>query len=128
MPMSLRFSSLLLASVLVSPHLTVYDLVVLAPAILLLADWLIDQPPTPSANTMGTILYLVYALPLVGPLALWTHVQLSVIAMAIIIYSIWKSSSTVIESGGDAHPGPDGRELKHKSISTTPFLRTEQKS
>jgi len=33
-PLDLRFSALLLASVLVAPHLTVYDLVVLAPAIL----------------------------------------------------------------------------------------------
>ncbi len=40
----LRYSALLLASVLVAPHLTVYDLVILAPAFLLLADWLVDQP------------------------------------------------------------------------------------
>src|SRR5262249_19604470 len=38
-PFSLKFSALLLATVLVSPHLTVYDLVILAPAILFLTDW-----------------------------------------------------------------------------------------
>ena len=32
-PLPLRYSTLLLASVLVAPHLTVYDLVILAPAI-----------------------------------------------------------------------------------------------
>ena len=37
--LSIRFSALLLATVLVSPHLTVYDLVILAPAFLLLGDW-----------------------------------------------------------------------------------------
>ena len=35
----LAFSALLLATVLVSPHLTVYDLVILAPAFLLLGNW-----------------------------------------------------------------------------------------
>ena len=37
--LSVRFSALLFATVLVSPHLTVYDLVILAPAFLLLGDW-----------------------------------------------------------------------------------------
>ena len=34
-----RFSSLLLAAVLVNPHLYIYDLLALAPALLLMADW-----------------------------------------------------------------------------------------
>jgi Glycosyltransferase family 87 len=78
--LSLRFSVLLLATVLVSPHLTVYDLVVLAPAFLLLADWLRGQPS--SAPWLRPLLYACYILPLLGPLARWTHVQVSVVAMA----------------------------------------------
>ena len=62
----LRYSTLLLASVLVAPHLTVYDLVILAPAFILLADWLIGQPVTSSTRWLGTLLYLVYMLPLLG--------------------------------------------------------------
>lgn len=88
-PLSLRYSALLLSTVLVSPHLTVYDLVILAPAILLLADWLVGQLSSPSTRLLGTLLYLVYILPLVGPLAPWTHVQLSVIAMAAVVYAIF---------------------------------------
>src|SRR5437870_990708 len=38
-PLGLRYSALMLATVLVAPHLTVYDLVVLAPVFLLMADW-----------------------------------------------------------------------------------------
>ena len=38
--LEVRFAALLLASVLVAPHLTIYDLVILAPALLLLANWL----------------------------------------------------------------------------------------
>ncbi|HKH99057.1 MAG TPA: glycosyltransferase family 87 protein [Candidatus Sulfotelmatobacter sp.] len=89
-PLALRYSALLLASVLVAPHLTVYDLVILAPGILLLADWLVGQPPSSLTRSLGTILYLIYALPLLGPLARWTHVQLSVVAMAAGVYVIWR--------------------------------------
>ena len=89
-PLTLRFSALLFASVMVSPHLTVYDLVILAPAYILLADWLMDQPAANSTRWLGTLLYLVYILPLIGPFTRWTHVQLSVIAMAATLYLIWQ--------------------------------------
>ncbi|MGA2746931.1 MAG: glycosyltransferase family 87 protein [Candidatus Sulfotelmatobacter sp.] len=91
-PLSLRYSALLLASVLVAPHLTVYDLVILAPAFILLADWLISQNSTRSAWWLGTLLYLTYMLPLLGPFSRWTHIQLSVIAMAATLYLIWNIS------------------------------------
>jgi len=87
-PLSLRYSALLLAAVLVSPHLTVYDLVILAPGILLLADWLISEPRAPSG--MGTLVYLVAVLPLVGPFTRWIHVQVSVAAMTALLYVIWR--------------------------------------
>jgi hypothetical protein len=90
--LALRYSSLLLATVLVSPHLTVYDLVILAPVFLLLADWLLGQQGSPSKRGLGTLLYLVYMLPLLGPTARWTHVQVSVIAMAGSLYVIWRIS------------------------------------
>ena len=91
--LALRYSSLLFATALVAPHLTVYDLVILAPAFLLLADWLIAHTPNESSRPLGILLYLVYLLPLVGPFARWTHVQLSVIAMAACVYVVWKMSS-----------------------------------
>jgi hypothetical protein len=87
-----RYGLLLLATVLVAPHLTVYDLVILAPAFLLLSDWLIGHPSTPNVGLMGTMLYLVYMLPLIGTLAVWTHVQLSVVAMGVLAYLIMKTA------------------------------------
>lgn len=89
-PLAVRYSALLLATVLVAPHLTVYDLVILAPAFLLLTDWLIQQKSVKSG--IGTLLYLVYVLPLLAPLTRWTHVQLSVIAMAALLYVLWRIS------------------------------------
>ena len=89
-PLVLRYSALLFASVLVAPHVTVYDLVILAPAFILLGDWLAGQPLTALTRGLGALLYLAYMLPLIGPFARWTHVQLSVVAMTAIVYSIWE--------------------------------------
>jgi alpha-1,2-mannosyltransferase len=93
-PLVLRYSGLLFASVLVAPHLTVYDLVILGPAFILLADWLVGQPLTALTRGLSILLYLAYTLPLVGPFARWTHVQLSVVAMTAIVYSAWKIGRT----------------------------------
>jgi alpha-1,2-mannosyltransferase len=99
-PLELRYSALLLATVLVAPHLTVYDLVILAPAFLLLAEWLMGHVPDSSSGMLAALLYLVYLLPLAGPLARWTHVQLSVIAMAAALFEVWRiaASSPLTES------------------------------
>lgn len=92
--LSLRYAMLLFATVLVAPHLTAYDLVILAPALLLLADWLVAHALTPATRRLGTLLYFCYTLPLIGPLARWTHVQLSVVVMVAAMYGIWQISST----------------------------------
>lgn len=94
--LSLRFSCLLFATVLVAPHLTVYDLVILVPALLLTADWALAHQE--SAGSLATLLYLVYVLPLLGPLARWTHLQLSVLAMAAIVYVLWRSAEPVFST------------------------------
>jgi len=87
-PLSLRYSALLLATVLLAPHLTVYDLVILAPAFLLLSDWIVTQSINVTAR-LKLLLYLAFALPLLGPFARWTHVQLSVPVMAAVLYGLW---------------------------------------
>jgi alpha-1,2-mannosyltransferase len=98
LPLPVRYSALLFASVLVSPHLTVYDLVILAPAFLLLADWLVAEPITPSTRRLGILIYLAYMLPLVGLFTRWTHVQLSVLVMALTVYGIWRIGCTGLMS------------------------------
>src|SRR5580765_148273 len=90
--LNLRFSALLLATVLVSPHLTVYDLVILAPAFLLLADWAEER--WSSVPWLGWLLFLTYLLPLAGPAARWTHLQLSVLATAALLWAIYRNASS----------------------------------
>jgi alpha-1,2-mannosyltransferase len=87
-PLSLRYSAMLLATVLFAPHLTVYDLVVLAPAFLLLAGWYRERQL--SSSPLPMLLYLCYSLPLIGPLSNYTHVQLSVIAFVGLTGYLWK--------------------------------------
>jgi hypothetical protein len=79
--LEVRFAALLLATVLVSPHLTVYDLVILAPAFLLLGEWALVRGEPRFAGPARLLLYLCYPLFLLGPLAQVTHLQLSVVAM-----------------------------------------------
>lgn len=88
-PLPLRYSALLVATVLLAPHLTVYDLVILAPAFLLISNWIIFQPVSPATAHFKLLLYLAFFLPLLGPLARWTHLQLSVPVMAALLYAIW---------------------------------------
>ncbi len=88
-PLSVRYSALLLATVLLAPHLTVYDLVILAPAFLLLADWIAAHPHGAATSQLKLLLYLAFVLPLLGPLARWTHFQLTVPVMAALLYEIW---------------------------------------
>jgi hypothetical protein len=88
-PLPLRYSALLLTTILLAPHLTVYDLVILAPAFLLMSNWIVSQPTSPATTHFKLLLYLAFVLPLVGPLARWTHLQLSVPVMAALLYEIW---------------------------------------
>lgn len=88
LPLGLRYSSLLLATVLVSPHLTVYDLVILAPAFLLTANWIVGDPAYESSRRFVLALYMVYLLPLLGFMARWTHIQFSVVAFFVLLWMI----------------------------------------
>jgi hypothetical protein len=101
-PLPLRYSVLLLATVLLAPHLTVYDLVILAPVFLLISSSIISQPNFPATARFEILLYFAFLLPLLGPLARWTHLQPSVPVMAALLYEVWnlgRKSQLVLDSG-----------------------------
>ncbi len=93
--LDLTYSSLLLATVLVAPHLTIYDLVIVAPVFMLVPECLQDSNNSFTAaneNADGVqrlLLYLCYGLPLLGPVTRWTHIQLSALAFAALLYVLW---------------------------------------
>jgi alpha-1,2-mannosyltransferase len=90
---ALCFSALILASVLLNPH--IYNLVALIPALLLLADWLLSNPRSPDSSSVRVLLYLAFILPLFGPLARWTHLQLSIPAFVSLLWILWRYCGTV---------------------------------
>ncbi len=77
-PLSLRYAAFLLATVLVDPHLTSYDLVVLAPAFLLIGDRILGNGAAERLGVIKWLIYLSYALPLFGPAIRDLHVQAAV--------------------------------------------------
>ncbi len=95
--LEVRYAALLLATVLVSPHLTVYDLVILAPAFMLLGDWALAHGESRFAGPVQLLLYLCYPLFLLGPLARFTHLQLSVAAM---IGLLWITTQIAAQPDG----------------------------
>jgi hypothetical protein len=100
--LSLRFAVVILASLLVDPHLYGYDLLLALPALLLLLDWaaseptrrLVDLVPFLSGTPAGgwscraawfVVLALCYAAPILGGIASATRVQPSVLFHALAI-------------------------------------------
>jgi hypothetical protein len=98
-PLPLRFSVLVLAAVLVNPHLFIYDLLALVPALLLLADWAIDNAESASIPALRLLLYLAFVLPFFGPLSRWTHLQPSVVAFAALLWLLWRLSRETAKTG-----------------------------
>ena len=111
--LAVRFSALLLATVLVSPHLTVYDLVILAPLFLLLGD--VASVKAGLGKKMGLLLYVCFVLP-IGPLSMWTHVQLSVPAMVALLWLIFATTASRRE---DLSTGPG--QTAHRPIEANRF-------
>jgi hypothetical protein len=93
-PLALRFSVLMFAAVLVNPHLYIYDLLALAPAFLLLTDWSLNNVHDPAKPALDVLLYLAFLLPLFGPIAYWTHLQLSVVVFAAMLWSLHRIATT----------------------------------
>jgi len=92
-PLAIRFSAMLLAAVLVNPHLYIYDLLALAPMFLLLSDWSIKNAHHPETPILHVLLYLAFLLPLFGPLARWTHLQLSVPVFGALVWTLFRIST-----------------------------------
>jgi alpha-1,2-mannosyltransferase len=89
--LALSFASFLIATVLVAPHLMVYDLVILAPAFLLLGNWTVERAQALAAPALLVFLYICYALPLLEPLAKFCHVQFSVVGLVALQGFIWRA-------------------------------------
>lgn len=87
-PLGFRFSALTLAALLVNPHLFIYDLLALVPALLLLTNWMLENEDDTTA--LRPLLYAAFVVPLFGPLSRWTHLQLSVLVFAAVLWLLYR--------------------------------------
>ena len=84
-PSRLRYSVLLIATVLVSPHVFVYDLVILMPAFLIILDWSLSHPEHRHSPVLQLLLGAAFLSPFLGPFAGVTRIQISVVVLTAIL-------------------------------------------
>jgi alpha-1,2-mannosyltransferase len=91
-PFEIRASGVVLAMVLVSPHTLPYDLILLAPVYLLLANWVADRASHPPPRAILFPLYALFVSPLLGMLPAPLRLQFSVTAMAFLLVRLWQAA------------------------------------
>jgi hypothetical protein len=89
-----RVASLVLGSVLINPHLYVYDLVVLAVPLALTAAWAIPSRRRREASLALVLVHALCWLPLLGPIAAFTHVQLTVPCIAMLLWIVHRAAQS----------------------------------
>jgi hypothetical protein len=91
----LRLSAVVLAAILINPHVNAYDLILLAPVALLLTAWLLVSVPGAShPRVLATCLGVASAAPLCTGFPSIIRLQLSVTVMSIILWLLWRSAAT----------------------------------
>lgn len=83
----IRYAAMVIAGLLINPHLYVYDLVVLLVPLALVMRWAMDRSAS-GARALVWIAYSLYWLPLLAPLAAVTHVQLTAPAMVALLLTL----------------------------------------
>jgi hypothetical protein len=90
-PLSVRYAILLIATVLVSPHVYTYELVILVPAYLVLASLAVERRE--ERRWTWPALYAAVYLPGLTLFARSTYVQWSVLALVWMMVVLWKLSN-----------------------------------
>ena len=88
-PPRMRWAMLAAATVLVSPHLLTYDLLLLALPLVVCADWAVQHRRDARQPAIALLLVLVYFIPFSANLARLIPVQLSTIVCAALAWSAY---------------------------------------
>ena len=80
-----------------NPHLYVYDLVLLAVPLAVLASWLASHPEV-AARPTAPLAYALVWLPLIGPLAAITQVQLTAPAMMGLLWALGRTRRPLVRT------------------------------
>jgi hypothetical protein len=90
----LRFPAVVIAAILICPHVNAYDLILLAPVALMLTAWLLDAAegagPT---RALATCLGIASAAPLCAGFPAVLRLQTSVTSMTIMLVLLWRTAT-----------------------------------
>jgi hypothetical protein len=92
-PLEIQYSAVVLALVLISPHVGTYDLVLLVPVYFLMANWLARSPEAKHRAALTGLLCASFIAPLCGGLPAIIRIQLSVGTMAALLILLWRTVS-----------------------------------
>ena len=93
----LQFAVVVIAGLLVNPHLYVYDLVVLAVPLCGIASWLIDRGMHRADRPLALAAFAVFWAPLLAPFAAVTRVQLTAPLLVVLLWRVGLKASDAIE-------------------------------
>jgi hypothetical protein len=106
----LRYSAIVLALILVSPHAFEYDLMLLVPVFFMLANWLCMPGNAAAARSMNYLLPALFVAPLLAVLPAAVRLQFSVTVMALILAFMWRQArSWRADAAGDFIEAPHER-------------------
>lgn len=84
----LRAATLVLGVALVNPHLYVYDLLIVALPLVLIVTWTLRHPTSTATPAARALSHALCWVPLLGPLAAITHVQLTAPLLVLLLVSV----------------------------------------
>jgi len=88
----LRFGTLVVAAVLIDPHLYIYDAVILLPTLAISITYALEDLQGKQAATVMVAIYMLFVTLLLGPLSRVTHFQLSVLVLMILLVGLTAKS------------------------------------
>jgi hypothetical protein len=111
----IRASAIVLAIVLISPHAFEYDLILLAPVFLLLANWLTESAGAPWTRTISWGLCALFPAPLLLALPAPIRLQFSVTAMAVVLFGLRQLTQYSSDATAEGAAGLSVRTIQFES-------------
>lgn len=96
----MRMAFLVTVTLLVTPHLITYDLLLAAVPFMAVADWRLRQSGTLLAQCVTLLLIALYFAPFSPLLAIATHVQLSTVIIGLMTAALWRMTFTLDPANG----------------------------
>jgi hypothetical protein len=103
-----RVAFIVLLTLITAPHVLTYDLLLLLPSLVALADWLLQSPPPARSRWAWSLVAGGYLAPFSPLLAPASHIQLSTIVMAVTAVASWRAmqADAALTASTPAPPSP----------------------